>query len=141
MEGKAFTFKVSSEKNEKSFDFYLDSWVEVVERYEVTFLTDEDVVPHWSPTAGQVGGQVPGQEGEAQPGEAVQDRLTGVSRHPHGELHGQEWLGVFLVLLVRIDEVKVGGTVGKQGGSQPYVALFILYSLTFNHISTLYSGK
>ena len=52
---------------------YLDSWVEVVERYEVTFLTDEDVVPDWSPTGAQVGGQVPGLEAEAKPGEAVQD--------------------------------------------------------------------
>ena len=57
--------------------------MEVVERYEVTFLTDEDMVPHRAPRGGEVGGQVPGLDGEAQPGETVQDRLAGVSSNPH----------------------------------------------------------
>ena len=62
---------------------HLDSWVEIVERYEVTFLTDEDVVPHWPTTGAEVGAEVPGLEGNAQSCETVQDRLAGVSRNPH----------------------------------------------------------
>ena len=57
--------------------------MEIVKRYEVTFLTDEDVVPHWPTTGAEVGAEVPGLEGNAQSCETVQDRLAGVSRNPH----------------------------------------------------------
>ena len=68
----ASLYSIVKRKDETTL-IYLDGGVEVVERYEVTFLTDEDVVPHRAPGGGEVGGQVPGQDGEAQPGEAVQD--------------------------------------------------------------------
>ena len=131
VEGKAFTFKVKLRGEMKQEAFvYLDSGVEIVERYEVTFLTDEDVVPHRATGGGQVGGEVPGLDGEAQPGEAVQDRLACVSRHSHWHRHSLERPGIFLVLLLSIDEVKVGRTVGKQGSSQPSVINYNISTLS-----------
>ena len=107
--------------------------MEVVEGYEVSLLTDQDVVPDRPGAGGEVRGQVPGDHSHAQSHETVQDRVARVLRHGDGDLEIPEELLVLLrILLARRQEVKEGRTVREERASQPPATDLSIVSVEFS---------
>ena len=107
--------------------------MEVVEGYEVSLLTDQDVVPDWPRGGGEVRGQVPGDQTHAESHETVQDRVARVLRHCDGDLEIPEELLVLLrILLAWRQEVKEGRTVREERASQPPATDLSIVSVEFS---------
>ena len=107
--------------------------MEVVEGYEVSLLTDQDVVPDGPGAGGEVRGKVPGDHSHAESHETVQDRVARVLRHGDGDLEIPEELLVLLrILLTRREEVKEGGTVREERASQPPATDLSIVSVEFS---------